>query len=87
MHEVMKPPIDGLGHSRMRSKAKLSGQPAHPRSEGEVLNQATWTIGEGEELPKTRELVATNVIRVTQKWVDGRPIDPHSRAGREISRR
>ena len=36
-------------------------------------NQATWTIGEGEELPKTRELVAANVTRVTQKWGDGPP--------------
>ena len=34
-------------------------------------------IGEGEELPKTRELVAVNVSRVTQKWGDGQPIETH----------
>ena len=74
MHEVMKPPIDDWA---FEDAVEGENSPANRLIQGQKVkfsNQATWTIGEGEELPKTRELVAANVIRVTQKWVDGRPM-------------
>ena len=76
MNEVMKPPLDGFSGlfedtvegEDSATKRLIQGQKV------KFSNQATWTIGEGEELPKTRELIAANVTRVTQKWDDGQPI-------------
>ena len=37
-------------------------------------NEATWVTRDEEELPKL-ELVAVDVIRVVQKWQDGKPVE------------
>jgi hypothetical protein len=38
-------------------------------------NEATWTINDGEELPSDLELVAVDVIRVVQKWINQMPVE------------
>jgi hypothetical protein len=75
MNEVMKPPLDGFS-SRFEDTVEGEDSATNRLIQGQQMkfsNQATWTIGEGVELPKTRELVVANVVRVTQKWGDGPP--------------
>ena len=75
MNEVMKPPLDGFS-GLFEDTVEGEDSATNRLIQGQKVkfsNQATWTIGEGEELPKTRELVAANVTRVTQKWGDGPP--------------
>ena len=46
--------------------------------QGELIkftNTATWVTRIGEELSGTLEFVAVDVIRVVQRWQDGRPIE------------
>jgi hypothetical protein len=38
-------------------------------------NEATWEVGDGEELPPDLELIAISTRRVVQKWKDGTPIE------------
>jgi hypothetical protein len=38
-------------------------------------NQATWVTRGGAELSSNLALVAVNVIRVVQKWTDGKPVE------------
>jgi hypothetical protein len=38
-------------------------------------NEATWIIGDGEELSSDLELIAVKVRRVVQKWKDGAPVE------------
>jgi hypothetical protein len=38
-------------------------------------NQATWVTRGGAELSGNLALVAVNVIRVVQKWTDGKPVE------------
>jgi hypothetical protein len=77
MNEIMKPPLDGFS-GLFDDTVEGEDSATNRLIQGQKVkfsNQATWTIGEGEELPKTRELVAANVTRVTQKWGDGQPIE------------
>jgi hypothetical protein len=36
-------------------------------------NEGTWVTGDGEEMPAGIELIAAEVIRIAQKWVDQKP--------------
>ena len=79
MNEVMKQPLDGFS-GLFEDTVEGENSAANRLIQGQKVkfsNQAIWMIGEGEELPKTRELVAVNVSRVTQKWGDGQPIETH----------
>jgi hypothetical protein len=38
-------------------------------------NEATWVTRDADELPADRELIATDIIRVVQKWLDGMPVE------------
>ena len=79
MNEVMKQPLDGFS-GLFEDAVEGENSAANRLIQGQKVkfsNQAIWMIGEGEELPKTRELVAVNVTRVTQKWGDGQPIETH----------
>jgi hypothetical protein len=38
-------------------------------------NEASWVTRDGEELSPDLELVPINVIRVTQKWLDKKPVE------------
>jgi hypothetical protein len=38
-------------------------------------NEATWVTRDEEKLSADRELIATEIVRVTQKWLDGRPVE------------
>jgi hypothetical protein len=47
-------------------------------------NEASWILPDGDEIDATREFVATNIIRVVQRWHDGKPaqtieIGPHEK--------
>jgi hypothetical protein len=38
-------------------------------------NEAVWVTRDEEELPSNLELIATDIIRVVQKWVDQLPVE------------
>ena len=38
-------------------------------------NQATWVTKDGAELPANLELVAVDILRVVQKWIDEQPVE------------
>jgi hypothetical protein len=38
-------------------------------------NEATWVTRDEEELPPDRELIATDIIRVVQKWINQLPVE------------
>jgi hypothetical protein len=38
-------------------------------------NQATWVTRDGQELPADLELIATDIVRVVQKWIDRQPVE------------
>ena len=38
-------------------------------------NQATWLTRDGAELPANLELVAVDILRVVQKWIDEQPVE------------
>jgi hypothetical protein len=38
-------------------------------------NEATWVTRDDEEITSDLELVAVDVIRVVQKWCDGKPVE------------
>lgn len=38
-------------------------------------NDAAWMTRDDDELPANLELVATDVIRLVQKWIDGMPVE------------
>jgi hypothetical protein len=38
-------------------------------------NEGTWTTREGDELSSALELVAIDIRRVVQKWIDGQPVE------------
>jgi hypothetical protein len=54
------------------------GSPEDRLIQGDLVkftNQATWVTRGGQELSGNLEFVAVSVIRVVQKWKDGRPIE------------
>jgi hypothetical protein len=40
-------------------------------------NEATWEFRDGEEVSASLELIAVDIIRVVQKWLDGMPVETH----------
>jgi hypothetical protein len=38
-------------------------------------NEATWLTRDDEEISRDLELIAANVVRVVQKWCDGKPVE------------
>ena len=40
-------------------------------------NQATWVTRDGAELSANLELVAVDVARIVQKWIDEQPVETH----------
>jgi len=74
--EMIKPPLDGfwafeggVEGGEERAGSVIQGQLV------KFTNEATWITGGGEELPSTLELVAVDVSRVVQKWLDQQPVE------------
>jgi hypothetical protein len=38
-------------------------------------NQATWELRDGEEMPPDLELIAVDILRIVQKWIDQKPVE------------
>jgi hypothetical protein len=71
------PPVDGFAGYEDRVEGddeQQTGGVIH----GALLkfaNEATWVTRDGDELPPDLELVAVDVGRVVQKWIDQRPVE------------
>jgi hypothetical protein len=38
-------------------------------------SEAEWVTGNGEEMSRQRELIPIDIVRIVQKWVDGKPVE------------
>jgi hypothetical protein len=38
-------------------------------------NEAKWELRDGEEMPPELELIAVDVLRIYQKWIDQQPVE------------
>jgi hypothetical protein len=78
MNEVVKRKLLLDGFQGFEDAVEGADSPANRLIQGQLVkftNQSTFVTDGSEELPDHLELVAVNVTRVVQKWVDRQPIE------------
>jgi hypothetical protein len=72
-------PIDGFEgfEDRREGDERPQGGGVIQGTVVKFTNEAEWTTRDEETLSSDRELIATDIIRVVQKWIDAMPVETH----------
>ena len=61
--------VEGSENTRAQGRRVIQGAIV------KFTNQATWVTRDGAELSANLELVAVDVARIVQKWIDEQPVE------------
>jgi hypothetical protein len=74
--KITPPSVDGFeGFEDRREGDERQGGGVIQGTVAKFTNEATWVTRDEEELPSDLELIATDIARLVQKWIDQQPVE------------